>query len=119
MIAFSPRPSSRLLPTLLSGLLFNFFSLASDIPVVSAAAPLPQAVEGQAAVDRAAETPHPADAAIEDPAIEDRAADRSAFPGPSIEAALAELVRLLSDRPVGEHPLEEVLGEGDPSLAER
>lgn len=119
MIAFSPRPSSRLLPTFLSGLLFNFFSLASDIPVVCAAAPLPQAVEGQAAVDRAAETPHPADAAIEDPAIEDRAADRFAIPGPSMEAALAELVRLLSDRPVGEHPLEEVLDEGDPSLAER
>ncbi len=115
MIVFPPRPSSRLLPVLLSGLLFNLIFLASDSPGARAAAPHPQSVDDPAAVDRSAETPHPADAAIEGPAT----ADRPGIPGPAIESALEELVRQLNDRPIGEHPLEEILDEGDPSLAER
>lgn len=95
MIAFPPRPSSRLLPALLSGLLFNLFSLASDTPGARAAVPNPQAISSPSTVDR--------------PGI----------PGPSIEAALAELYRLLNGRRIAENPLEEILDDGDPSLAER
>ncbi len=123
MIAFPPRPSSRLLPTLLSGLLLNLFSLASDT-TAARAAPHLQSIDGPAAVDRSAENPRPADAAIDDPEIddpeiEDRAIGRSGIPGPFIEVALAELYRLLNDRRIGENPLEEILDDGDPSLAER
>ena len=96
MIASPPRPSSRLFPALLSGLLFSFFFIVSNSTDARAAPPHPQANEGPATAGRSAE-----------------------IPGPAIEAALAELVRLLNDRRIGEHPLEEILDEGDPSLAER
>lgn len=95
MIAFPPRPSLRLLPTFLSALLFILYSIASDTTDARAAVPQPQTIEGPSA------------------------GDRTSIPGPSIEAALEELYRLLNDRPVGEHPLEEILDEGDSSLAER
>ncbi len=95
MIAFPPRPSSRLFPALLSGLLFILCSIASDTTDARLVAPHPQAIKGPSA------------------------ADRSAIPGPSIEAALEELYRLLDGRRTSENPLEELLGEGDPSLSER
>ena len=106
MIAFPPRPSSRLLPALLSGLLFNLFSLASDTPGACAAVPNPQASDGPTA-------PHPQ--AISGPST----IDRSGIPGPAIEAALAELYRQLNGRRIDENPLEEILATGDPSLTER
>lgn len=119
MIAFPPRPSSRLLPALLSSLLYYLFLLLSDITDVRAAAPPPQAIDGPSVVDRSTETPSSEHAAIEDLAIEDRATVSPGIPGPSIEAALAELYRLLNGRRIGEHPVEEILDDGGPSLAER
>lgn len=119
MIAFPPRSSSRLLPAFLSSLLFYLFSLASDTPGARAA-PHPQAIEDPAAVDRSAESSHPANAALEDPALDGPATvDRSGIPGPAIEAALEELYRQLNGRRIGENPLEEILDEDGPSLAER
>ncbi|MCY3555733.1 MAG: M1 family aminopeptidase [Gemmatimonadetes bacterium] len=120
MIAIPPRPKSPLLPALLSGLLFNLFSLASDTTSARAAAPHPQAIDGPAVVDRSADTPHPADAEIDELASEGPSTvDRPSIPGPSIEAALAELYQQLNGRRIGENPLEEVLDDGGPSLAER
>ncbi|MXY48200.1 MAG: M1 family metallopeptidase [Gemmatimonadetes bacterium] len=95
MIAFPPRTSSRLLPAFLSSLLFYLFSLASDTPGARAAVTNPQAISGPSTVDR--------------PSI----------PGPAIEAALEELYRQLDGRRIGESPLEEILDDGGPSLAER
>lgn len=95
MIAFPPRPSFRLLPTFLSALLFILYSIASDTTDARAAVPQSQTIEGPSA------------------------GDRTSIPGPSIEAALEELYRQLDGRRIGENPLEELLDEGDPSLAER
>lgn len=95
MIAFPPRPSSRLLPALLSGLLFILFSLASDLTSARAAAPYPQSIDVSSAVDR------------------------SSISGPSIEAALAVLYRQLNGRRIDENPLEEILDDGGASLAAR
>ena len=103
MIAFAPRPSSPPLPALLPGLLsvflsallFILFTFASDTEDARAALPPPQSVEDTATDDR------------------------SDIPGPAIEAALVEMYRLLDGRPIGEHPFEEVLKEGEPSLSER
>lgn len=119
MIASPPRPSSRLLSAFLSGLLCILFSIVFDATGARAAVPHPQSVDSPAALGPSAETPHPADATIADPAIIDRAVDRPTIPGPAIEAALAELYRQLNDRRIDENPLEEILAAGDPSLAER
>lgn len=120
MIASPPRPSSRLLTAFLSCLLCILFSIAYNATGAHATAPHPQAIEDRAAGGRSAETSHPADAAVEVPAIDvPVASGRFGIPGPSIEAALVELHRQLNDRRIGENPLKEILNEGDPSLAER
>ncbi len=120
MIAIPPRPSSRLLPALLSGLLSIHFFIATGTTSARAAPPHPQAAESPAVVGRSADTPHPADAAIDGPASESPAAvDQPGIPGPSIEAALADLYRQLNGRRIGEYPLDEILEDGGPSVAER
>ena len=102
MIASLPRPPS------LSILSVSFFVLSHVFPVAidgaRAASPSPEARKGPVTVDGAAEY-----GVIEDRAIE----------GSAIERALEELYRLLNDRDVDENPLEEILDEGAPSLAER
>lgn len=125
MIATLPRPSSRVLPALLFFLLSYVFFIAIDRG--HAEPPPPRAV------DRAGAAPH-APGSTESPVIEDSTAqvpvidgdttdDRAVKPpainGPSIEAALEELYRLLNGRRISENPLEEILDEGAPPLTER
>ena len=120
MIASDPRSSPRLLLTLPVFLLFHLFYIAYDGAWANPAPPQviaspgsgpapPQAIDG-ASID------HPS---IEAPAIDGASIEAPAIDGASIEMALSRLFRLLNGRDVEELPLEEVLADGGPSLAER
>ena len=107
MIASQPRPSSPTIHPLLLFLLLLILLLLRVFftPVDGARAAAAQAIENTA---------------IEDRAIDSSTASAApAIPGKAIEHALGELYALLNDRDIGDNPLEEILAEGAPSLAER
>ena len=138
MIASRPRPSPRLLPTLPVFLLFHLFFIAYDgawakpappQDVASAGSELappqdvastsselapPQSLEDRAIDRQAIDTP-----AVDQSVIDSASIDGASIDGASIEKALDGLYRQLNGRDVEALSLEEILAEGDPSLAER